>query len=516
MHFLKKVHQFYTAFILLICLTVNLYPQTNVLTPDIEKDILSGLDATFKFDFKRSDKIFDRMIASYPDAAFGYHFKSIQYLWKFLDNKNDSDLTKFFDLSDSVIVHAYNILSAEKDDAFTYYILGATYTFRTMAYTRLEKYMDVVFSAKESKVNLDAAIYLDSTFYDAYMGTGLFNFMIAQTPPALKWAMRITGMSGDKVKGLEYLKIAAEKGKRNKIEALYYLAQILTEFYGEYDESESILKSLVKEYPKNLLFNYSLANFYLNRSRLRDADRILKKINSFKVTSFNQLIRYSDLLRADLLYTKNDFESAIPLYEKFISDSFESHYRGITALRLGLCYSFLKDTLNAVKYFEMCDEGNPDIDDDRYANYMGSKFVEEFPDSVRLKLILIKNLISSGKNEAALDLLTTFPVTDVSKSVLAELNLYLSEVSYRLGAYRNSYSYAMSAAGNESAEMWIYPFAYYYTARASLELKYELEVQTYIDKARDYSDYPLEIKLSNRLHALEYKLEKLMEMEKQH
>lgn len=510
---IKRFHQLIITLFLISCLSVNLFPQTNVLTPDIEKDILRGLDATFKFDFKKSDKIFNRLISSYPEAAFGYHFKSIQYLWKFLDNKNDSDFARFFALSDSVIKHAYNILSAEKDDAFTYYILGATYSFRTMAYTRIEKYIDVVFSAKESKANLDAAIYLDSTFYDAYMGTGLFNFMIAQTPPALKWAMRLTGMSGDKVKGLEYLKIAAAKGKRNKVEALYYLSQILAEFYAEYDESELILKNLLRKYPKNLLFNYSLANFYLNRTRLKDADKILRKITSFKDTSFNQLIRYSDLLKGDLLFIKNDFKSAVPLYKEFISDSTESHFRGITALRLGLSYAFLNDTLNAVKYFEKCNEGNPDIEDDRYADYMGSRFVEEYPDSNRLKLFLIKNLISSGRNKEALNSLTAFPITDVPKSLLAELNLYLSEVSFRLGAFRNSYSYALSAAGNELAEPWIYPFAYYYTARASFSLNYKMEVRMYIDKAREYSDYPLENKLSNLLHALEYKLEKALEMD---
>jgi hypothetical protein len=508
---LPKNNLYNYLLILLICISSNIFSQPNVLTPDVEKDILKGLDATFKFDFKKSDKIFDRLITSYPGAAFGYHYKSIQYLWKFLDNKNNSDLVKFFMLSDSVINRAYNVLSAEKQDAFTYYILGSTYSFRTMAFARQERYMDVVFSAKESKANLDAAIYLDSTFYDAYMGTGLFNFMIAQTPPALKWAMHISGITGDKVIGLKYLKLAAERGNYSKVESQFYLSQILSEFYGEYKESEKILKNLLAKYPKNLLFNYSMASLYVSQSRLAEADKILNKIKTIKDTSFNQLIRYSKLLSGDILYYKNDFKTAIPYYETFIKDSSETHFRGITAFRLGLCYSFLNDTLNAHKYFEMCDEGNTDIDDDRFAKYMGSIFVKNYPDSIRLKLYFIKNLISSGSYKKALDLLLSFPKTNISKSLLAELNLYLSDVSFRLKAFTDSYGYAMSAARNKSAKSWVCPFAYYYAARASLELNYKEDIRTFISKAREYSDYPYKNKLSNLLNVLEYKLEQLKE-----
>ena len=84
-----KVSWKYFSFILLIAITLAkvILPQNSKPFLQFEKQLLKGLDAAFKFDFERSEKIFSSIIEQYPDAPSGYHFKSISYLWKYLDNK---------------------------------------------------------------------------------------------------------------------------------------------------------------------------------------------------------------------------------------------------------------------------------------------------------------------------------------------------------------------------------------------------------------------------------------------
>jgi len=499
------------GFILLIAVTSTkvLLPQNNNPSLRFEKQLLLGLDAAFKFDFEKSEKIFNSLIEKYPDAPAGYHFKSIQYLWKYLDNKNDSDYVSFNNLSDSTIKKANNLLKSDSVDTFLYYILGSSYSSRAVAFTRQESYLDAVLATKKSFFYLNNTVFIDSNYYDAYMGLGLFNFMIAQTPPALKWAMRMTGIEGEKDKGIEFLKLAADKGKFSKVEALYYLSQILAEFYAEYDKAEELLTSLNAKYRKNLLFKYSLATFYLKLSRLEKSEIILNKIISSSDTNFSQLKRYSILSIGNIYFYRNSFDKARSYYQIFLSDSSEDYYRGIASLRLGLCYSFSGDSLNAAKYFELADEGNSDIDDDRYAKIIGEGFSENPPDSIQRKIIFIKNLIEAGKYNEALDSLLIFPRSELSKSQLAEINLYLSDVSFHLDSLSQAYGYALSAIANEEGENWIQPFAYYFAARISIKLNYLTDTKKYIEKIKEYSDYYYENELANMLNAVEYKLKML-------
>jgi tetratricopeptide (TPR) repeat protein len=341
------------------------------------------------------------------------------------------------------------------------------------------------------------------------MGLGLFNFIISQTPPALKWAQRIAGIEGEKEKGIKFLKLAADKGKFSKVEALFYLSQILTEFYAEYDKAEELLISLNAKYRKNLLFKYSLASFYIKLSRLEKSEAILKRIISSADTNFNQLIRYSNLSMGNIYFYRNNFDKAGSYYQIFLSDSSEDYYRGIASLRLGLCYSFSGDSLSAAKYFKLTDEGNSDIDDDRYAKIIGERYLENPPDSLQRKIVFTKNLMEAGKYTEARDSLLNILKAGLSKPQLAEINLYLSNVSFHLDSLTNAYSYAISAIANDEGEKWVQPFSYYFAACVSLKLNYLEGAKIYIEKAKGYSDYFYENKLTNMLNAVEYKLKML-------
>jgi tetratricopeptide (TPR) repeat protein len=506
-----KISWKYFGLILLLAVTSTkvILPQNIKPSFQFEKQLLQGLDAAFKFEFKKSEKIFDSIIEKYPDAPAGYHFKSIPYLWKYLDNRNDSDYVSFINLSDSTIKKANDLLKSDSVDTFLYYILGSSYSSRAVAFTRQESYLDAVLAIKKSFSYLNNTVLIDSNYYDAYMGLGLFNFMIAQTPPALKWAMRMTGIEGEKDKGIEFLKLASEKGKFSKVEALYYLSQLLAEFYAEYDQAEELLTSLNANYRKNLLFRYSLATFYLKLSRLEKSENILNKIISSSDTNFSQLKRYSILSIGNIYFYRNNFDKARSYYQNFLSDSLEDYYRGIASLRLGLCYSFSGDSLNAAKYFELTDEGNSDIDDDRYAKIIGERFAENPPDSIQRKIIFIKNLREAGKFNEAQDSLLNLPRTGLLKSQLAETNLYLSDVSFHLDSLTQAYGYALSAIANDDGEKWIQPFAYYFAARVSLKLNFLTDAKKYIEKTKEYSDYFYENELANMINAVEYKLKML-------
>ena len=468
---------------------------------------MKGLDETFKFNFDKSEKIFDEIIRKYPDSPVGYHFKSIPYLWRYLDNKNDSDLVKFNSLSDSVLLKTVISSDNAVNNPFNFYILGSTYSLRAMASASEESYLDVVWSTKKSYSYMNEVLAIDSTFYDAYLGLGLYNFMVAQTPAALRWAMNIAGISGDADTGMEYLRLAVENGKYSDVEAKYYLSQILIEFYLGYEEADQILTGLNKKYPKNLLFKYSLGLLQLKMKNLDEAEKTFKYVINSNDSSFIQLIAYSNFSLGNLHYYKNEFDTAKYFYGNFFTNSSDNYFHGIAALRLGLCYAFTGDSLTAVEYFKLTDEGNSDIDEDRYAAVKGEEFDDNYPDSLTLKTILIRNLINAGNYAAASDSLMVLKnELEPEEKITGEINLMLSDVAFQIDSLTKSFDYALSVIEQEETEDWLKPFAYYYAARASFNLGNINEAEEFISEAEDFNDYFYENELNNFLNALSYKI----------
>lgn len=498
--------QLTTRFILFAILIVFCFISTPYAQTNIKSKISTGLEALYNFNFRLSDKTFDNIIRNYPDNPAGYHYKSISQLWFYLDSKNEIDLLNFISLTDTAILKAEAILKNDSSDVFTLYILGSVYANRTFAFTRDESYFDAVIAARKFHLCFNELLKKDSLYYDAYMGKGLFNFAISQAPQTWSWAINLAGMTGDKRIGLSNLEVASKKGKLAKVDAQFYLSQIYSEFLLKYQPAKRILNDLTFRYPKNLLFKFALANLQEKTFDLSSASRNYKAIYTSKDTNFIQLKNYAGLALGDILYSQGDYNASRSYYVKFLEQSTDPHFQGITALKIGLSYLFEGDSLSAIMYFDKTDEGNKDVDDDDYASKKGELYLEQLPTSDELKLILIKNKIESGKFNTAIDSLEKFVEQTRSDTLRAEAILSLSDAYFHLGKYKRSLEYAVAVFNFDDCELWVKAFACYYAARASNELKDFTDAEFFIGYASNFNNYFYENKLKDRLSFLSFLL----------
>ena len=488
-------------FLTFICVSNPTYSQSN-----IKSKIISGLEALYNFNFKSSDKAFENIISSYPDNPAGYHYKSISHLWFYLDSKNETDLSNFISLTDTAIEKAEAILRNDSSDVFSLYILGSAYANRTFAFTRDESYFDAVIAARKFHLCFNELLKKDSLYYDAYTGKGLFNFAISQAPQTWSWAINLAGMTGDKRIGLHYLEDASKKGKLSKVDAQFYLSQIYSEFLLKYQPAKRMLTDLTFRYPKNLLFKFALANLQVKTFDLSSASRNYKSIYTSKDTNFIQLKNYAGLALGDILYSQGNYDEARSYYVKFLEQSTDPHFKGITALKIGLSHLFEGDSLSALMYFDKTDDGNDDLDDDEFARKKGELYLNQLPSADELKLILIKNKIESGKFNTAIDSLEKFVEQTTSDTLRAEAIFYLSDAYFHLGKYKRSLEYAVAVFNFEEYELWVKPFACYYAARASKELKNITDAEFFIGYASNFKNYFYENKLQDKLSFLSFLL----------
>lgn len=90
-------------------------------------------------------------------------------------------------------------------------------------------------------------------FYDAYIWTGVTNYIYGSLPLPVRWPARLFGLYGDKATGVANLRLAAEKGQYLKP----YAKMLLSITYlreNNKPAAAALLTELSSEFPTNVLF----------------------------------------------------------------------------------------------------------------------------------------------------------------------------------------------------------------------------------------------------------------------
>jgi tetratricopeptide (TPR) repeat protein len=379
----------------------------NLAQSDIERGVLKGLDYCYNFKWGKADETFQKLIDKYPDDLCGYHYKSTISLWYYLSSKSTDDYQNFIHYSDLALEKGNKQLDNDPDNEIILYTLGTAYSSRAIVYAKAESYLNAAWASKKSESYLNDALKINPKRADAYLGLGLYNFAVGQIPSGFKWALSLAGIKGNKELGIQYIKKAANEGYLSKTEAAYYLSQIYSESINNYEIAAAYLKPLMKKYPDNLLFNYSMGVLEIKRKNLSQAEKIISKIIKTNETNFKELIYFSNFLIGDIYYKENDFETAKEYYITFLTSYGQKDYKGIASYRLGVCYELTDDRNTGIQYFKQSDKGNMDLDDDVFAKRKGGIFAKRSIAPTEAEVLKASNMIDQGNCKEAIDKLNT-------------------------------------------------------------------------------------------------------------
>jgi len=110
-----------------------------------------------------------------------------------------------------------------------------------------------------SRSDSEQALRIDPGYADAKMAVGIQQFAVASLPRFLRIMIGITGVTGNKEKGLDLLRQAAAHGVVCNIESRTALSLFLRHD-GRYPEALAVQHGLAQEYPRDYLFRLEEAN----------------------------------------------------------------------------------------------------------------------------------------------------------------------------------------------------------------------------------------------------------------
>ena len=162
----------------------------------------------------------------------------------------------------------------------------------------------------------ERVLQLDPKDVDAKLIVGAHNYVIGSLPWGVKAASSMIGLGGNKQKGLEYLHEAAAGNSETSIDAKIILVVFLRR-EGNYDESLRILRSLIPQYPHNVLFAVEEGNLLRAKGQKGEAEAVYRRVwqegRSGKFAGLNYEI--SAVALGDLLRSEKNYSGAASAYD---------------------------------------------------------------------------------------------------------------------------------------------------------------------------------------------------------
>jgi len=104
----------------------------------------------------------------------------------------------------------------------------------------------------------DTLLAIAPHYYDAYLATGIGKYIVGSVRAPVRWILQIAGFDGDKERGIQELKLTAEKGRFLGPFARILLAIAYLRENGR-QEARQLLIELYDEFPSNTLFAREVA-----------------------------------------------------------------------------------------------------------------------------------------------------------------------------------------------------------------------------------------------------------------
>jgi len=173
-------------------------------------------------------------------------------------------------------------LAKNPRDADAMYARGVALGFRgTYNFLVRRAWMDALRDITDARKLHNRVAEIDPQNIDALMLQGVHDYIVGSLPWYYRTLGFLVGFRGDRDRGIRTVKIVAEKGKWNRVDAKILLGVVARRERRPQDAVPIILE-LLERYPRNFLLLFELSQMYADLGRKDEALRALDRIEQLK------------------------------------------------------------------------------------------------------------------------------------------------------------------------------------------------------------------------------------------
>ncbi len=254
-----------------------------------------GLDLMMDGNLDRAIEIFRDIQKKDPQSPLGYLLEADAVWWRIYyatANLTDPDVfaatdlpstpydAHFKDLVNATISKSDARIRAQQDVARNYLYQGMTYALRARLEGLRDRDLPTARAGKKMRSLLLKSLELDPNLTDAYLGVGIYNYFVDTLSAIVKILSFFIGLpGGNRVRGLQQLQMAAEKGDLARAEAKFYLAKDYSRpNERQYARSLELFQQLANEYPHNPLWPMLIGSLHCRMGNIRECETRYREV----------------------------------------------------------------------------------------------------------------------------------------------------------------------------------------------------------------------------------------------
>lgn len=256
-------------FFLVVCfLPANIFPQSQpALSQPLDSLLLQGIDLIMKQKYSAALQHFREVALQHPDAPEGALFQAAVLQTAAIDFRDFREKELFDSLLSDTRSVAEKLIESRPSSPWGHYYLGTALGMESYDKIQRGEYISGYFKVRSAVSELEKTLRLDSTFYDVYSVLGTYYYWKSRKTEILNW---LPFFSDDRAKGIQYLRLAADKGRYQRFAALSNLLWIFLDA-SDFQHAEEVARIALQKYPTHRILLQGLAGALHNRNKLKDA-----------------------------------------------------------------------------------------------------------------------------------------------------------------------------------------------------------------------------------------------------
>jgi tetratricopeptide (TPR) repeat protein len=352
----------YAVPILLLSLFCSGLQAENLRDPRFVALAESGFEHIFNMDYDRAQQVFVSLEKDYPQhPAPPLYLASIPWL-KEMQRRQDLNLdrflapayfsnktnqvmppherTEFFKKIQRAENLARAVLGRDPNDRDALYFMATAYGLRASFAITIDHSLRTAFSYGNKAYSYSKQLVReDPDYYDAYLTLGIYEYTVGVIPWYMRWMIYVLGGHGSKEEGLAHLRLATEKGRYMKDQALL-ASMVLDVREHSYGEALVLARDLTARFPRSYFFPINVAQILQLSGRTEESIALLLQVEKNAeagVPNFDKLplpaFRFN--LATEFMY-RSKLDPAREQFIKVIADpETPQREKALSHLRLG-------------------------------------------------------------------------------------------------------------------------------------------------------------------------------------
>ena len=295
------------------------------------------------------------------------------------------DLNRFDNAISNAMKYAQARIDQNATDQRGLYALGVAYGLRgNCGFLVRKAYMSALRDATSARRLCNQVLELNPAFIDARMVQGAHDYIVGSLPGYIRFLGFLSGFKGDKEAGIQTLRLVAEKGTNNKMDAQILLGVVYRRERRPQD-AVPLLAHMTARYPRNYLFRLEQSQMYADLGEKDKAIAILDDIDKLKRTGASGYSKISweklAFIKGNLRFWYDDFDIAIEQLKQATAKAHELDLNTsvMAWLRLGQAYDMKGQHTLAKPAYEAAIRTAPQSDGAKEARkYVASRYIRDY------------------------------------------------------------------------------------------------------------------------------------------